>query len=176
MKRALSVLVVFVSAGCGEADTSLAGVSIAVPQALVDCAQPPADTALRARLWISGTAAPCPLTILADGVSGNCDVVAGIERTFTLDWFTVDSSGVDVVLAQARTTLDLTGEIEASQKLVFADDDYVIDECLDMSADSSAGRDVVVVDGSDRAVCDLDNDGDANLVEVCAGRDPLGRL
>jgi len=176
MTRAIAAFALLVIAGCGDVAPAVTAVSVAVPQALVDCAQPPADAALRARLWISGTAAPCPLTIAADGVSGDCDVVAGIERTFTLDWFTVDGSGVDVVLAQARTTLDLTGEIEADQQLVFADDDYAIDDCLDMSVDSFAGHDVVVIDGRDRAVCDLDNDGDANLVEVCAGRDPLGRL
>jgi len=171
MKRALLAAVVL--SGCAD-DPAPTTMSVAVPQALVDCAQPPADTDLRARLWVSGTDAPCPLTILASGVSGDCVVVPGIERIFTLDWFVV-VDGVDVVLAQARKSLDLGGEVEANVALVFADDDYVVAGCRDMSVDSLDGAGSVDVDGVARPVCDLDDDGTANLDEVCAGGDPLGR-
>lgn len=163
-------------AGCGDGDGAPTAMAIAVPRALVDCAQPPADTALRARLWISGTVEPCALTILAAGVSGDCVVVPGIQRVFTLDWYIADDSGVDVVLAQARLTRDLRGDVEQQQALAFADADYVSADCRDMSVNSLDGAATVDVDGAPRPVCDLDDDDDTNLAEVCAGRDPLGRV
>lgn len=176
MKRAFFVLLL---ASCGAVDEGSADVRfvIGTPQALVACAAPPAVDDVFARLWISGSAEPCPLQVDDDGVSGTCPVVAGIERTFTLDWFMVDGSGVEVVLAQARTSLDLDGTTDADAIVAFDGADYVVSDCLDLRAGN--GRDgavTIVVDGSARPVCDLDDDGVANLEQLCAGRDPLGRL
>ena len=173
-KASLLVMSLFVSA-CAD-DVAPTTLQIALPLALVDCAQPPAAGELKARLWTSGFNAPCPLQINDDGVSGDCVVTAGIERIFTLDWFVVDAVGTTVVLAQARRTVDLAGATEATLKLEFTDADYVVDDCLDMSSDSFAGSATLEIDGTARPVCDLDDDGSTNVVEICAGRDPLGRL
>jgi hypothetical protein len=147
--------------------------ALRTPQALTECATPPAD--LQARLWISGYADPCFLDVVGDVTSGDCPVAPGITRRFTLDWF-IDAGGRTVVLAQATRELDLTGATEASTVLAFTDGDVKTSPCLDMSEDSFAGRDTVLLDGAARPVCDLDVDGIANLDEVCGGQDPFGGL
>ena len=158
---------------CGSESSVQPRVLVLRPQALVSCAQPPEPGSLQARLWISGSDAPCFLTVDEASSSGACDVVPGVKRVFTLDWF-VDRGGRDVVLAQASRTVDLTGATEATVDLTFVDDDYSSDGCLDMAVDSLAGSPTVDVNGIERPVCDLDDDGDSNVVEVCRGDDPLG--
>lgn len=160
---------------CGNESSVQPRVLVVRPQALVSCAEPPDPGSLQARLWISGLDAPCFLTVEDGSGSGACDVVPGVKRVFTLDWF-VDRGGRDVVLAQASRTVDLTGATEATVDLTFVDDDYVVDACLDMAVDSLAGSPTVDVNGVERPVCDLDDDGDSNVVEVCRGDDPLGLL
>ncbi len=171
-------------AGCGpspassSASSSEAGGTLrfATPQALSACAEPPAD--LQARLWISGTSAPCSLDVDVAGgtTSGGCEVIPGIERRFTLDWF-VDvgvDGGREIVLAQAQKDVDLAGVNDDEITLAIEDDDIDTADCLDMSADQFNGAASVDVDGVARPVCDLDADGDDNLAELCAGGDPLG--
>ena len=165
-----SLVVVVALAGC--APSTSPALVFRTPQALVACAQPPAD--LQARLWISGSRAPCFLDVDLDAgtTSGACETAPGIERRFTLDWF-VDVAGREVVLAQAQKDVDLAGEQE-TVSLDFVNDDVVVAGCFDMSVDSFNGSEVVDIDGVDRPVCDLDEDGADNLTEVCAGDDPLG--
>ncbi len=167
----LVVLATAFIAGCGPRSTPPTLV-FPTPQALSSCAQPPAD--LQARLWISGSRDPCFLEVDVDAgtTAGECETAPGIERRFTLDWF-VDVGGREIVLAQAQQDVDLSGE-QDDVALSFADDDVVVEDCLDMSVDSFEGSEVVDVDGAERPVCDLDDDGTDNLVELCAGSDPLG--
>ncbi len=167
--------VVLGDTACG-ADAAIAPTLVlGQPQALVSCETPPDD--LQARLWISGNEAPCFLDVDdGDGaVSGDCSTNAGIERAFTLDWF-IDRAGRDIVLVQARQLKDLSAPDSDTVTISFADDDYISADCKDMSNDSFAGEDTVDVDGVARPVCDLDADDVDNVVEVCAGDDPTGRL
>lgn len=159
------------AAGCGPAPSSPSLV-FRNPQALAACAQPPDE--LLARLWISGSNVPCFLDVdvAAGTTSGECEAAPGIERRFTLDWY-VDVAGLEVVLAQAQQDVDLAGK-QGGITLAFVDDDVSVVACLDMSVDSFEGSPVVDVDGADRPVCDLDDDGADNLAEVCNGDDPFG--
>ena len=159
-------------AACGPS-SSPATLRFENPQALTDCAAPPQD--LQARLWISGTRDPCFLDVdvAAGTTSGACETAPGVKRRFTLDWF-VDEGGREVVLAQARKELDLTQQEDAAVTLAIGADDVVTDGCRDMSVDSFDGTDTVDVDGRAVPVCDLDDDGVANVAEVCAGADPFG--
>jgi hypothetical protein len=172
VRRELAIVVVVVVVAGGCAPSSSPSLVFRTPQALVACAQPPEQ--LQARLWISGSSDPCLLAVdvAASTTSGECETAPGIVRRFTLDWF-VDVAGREVVLAQAQQDVDLAGE-QASIDLVFADDDVKVAGCLDMSVDSFSGSEVVDVDGADRPVCDLDEDGTDNLSEVCSGDDPIG--
>lgn len=170
------VAALLASAACGPAPSTsgpTSGLSVARPQALIDCASPPGE-ALQARLWVSGHNAPCALDVADDGATGDCVVTPGIERRVTIDWF-VDRGGVVILLAQASTDVDLAG---ASDDVVitFTDADYITEDCLDMSVDSFAGRPTVEVFNVQQPVCDLDDDGQSNVVETCAGTDPLGAV
>jgi hypothetical protein len=157
---------------CGPAAVA-SSLVVAIPQALVDCASPP-GAALQARLWVSGHDAPCALDVDGDVASGNCAVTPGIERRVTIDWF-VDRGGVVIVLAQAHRDVDLVGAAD-DVVVTFSDADYTTEACLDMSVDAFAGSPTVEVFGVPRAVCDLDGDDESNIVELCAGRDPLGAV
>lgn len=173
MKRFGPLLSLALTAACADSAPSSSTLTFAVPRALtVDCAQPPA---LQARLWISGSSDPCFLEVDLDAgtTTGDCEVVPGIERRFTVDWF-IDDAGREVVLAQAQKELDLGGATEAKFVLSIAEDDIVNSGCKDMSVDSFAGADTVTVDGRAVPVCDLDADDEANIVEVCGGGDPFG--
>lgn len=167
----LLLLTVMLSVGiaCGPAPSST--LRFRTPQALSACAQPPAD--VQARLWISGSAAPCPLEVDVDEgtTSGACDAAPGIERRFTVDWF-LDVGGREIVLAQSQQDVDLSAGSDVT--LALSDEDVVVADCKDMSVDSFAGAESVDVDGVQRPVCDLDADGDDNLAEVCSGGEPLG--
>jgi len=165
---------VFAVGGCAGNDDVAPSLVFGTPQALISCAAIPDDDTLQARLWISGTESPCFLDV-AGGASGDCSTTPGIERAFTLDWF-VDIGGRDIVLVQARKLVDLSDPESDTVDLAFADDDYITDDCKDMSRDSFVGVDTVDVDGVDRPVCDLDDDAVSNVDEVCAGDDPTGRL
>jgi len=169
--RGAALLLVVVIAACSDGPV-VGAAPLPRPQALVDCAQAPDD--LQARLWVSGSDEPCFLVVDDAGAAGRCAVAPGIERRVTLDWF-IDRGGQDVVLAQAQRELDLTGA-QADESVAFVDADYATDACKDMSADSFAGADTVVIDGQDRPVCDLDDDAASNVSEVCIGADPLGGL
>jgi hypothetical protein len=162
-----------VAASCG-ADDVTAG-SPALPQGLVDCAAPPASDVLQARLWVSGLDAPCPLVVDDSGVSGSCTIPPGIARTLSIDWF-VDVGGTTIVLAQADRIVDFTSATEAEQALAFAANDYRTTDCRDLSTARPTGAETMLIDGTARPVCDLDDDGVDNLSQLCAGRDPLGRL
>lgn len=175
MKRLLPLVpLLAVSSSCGSDDV-VSGRTPALPQQLVDCANPPASDVLQARLWVSGLAAPCPLVVDDSGVSGSCTIPPGIARTLSIDWF-IDVGGTTIVLAQANRVVDFTSTTEAETALAFAADDYTTSDCRDFSTARPEGADTVVVDGSARPVCDLDDDGTDNLSQLCAGRDPLGRL
>jgi hypothetical protein len=162
-----------VMSACGPAPALDGGLSVSTPLALIDCASPP-GAALQARLWVSGHEAPCALDVDDDGASGDCVVTPGIERRVTIDWF-VDRGGIVIVLAQASIDVDLT-RTDAEVDVSFSDRDYVTEECLDMSVDSFAGSPTVDVFNTPQPVCDLDGDGESNVVEICAGRDPLGAV
>lgn len=175
MKRLLPLLLLAALNGsCGTDDVVTAGVP-ALPQQLVDCATPPTSDVLQARLWVSGLAAPCPLVVDDTGVSGTCTIPPGIARTLSIDWF-IDVGGTTIVLAQADRVVDFTSTTDAETALAFAADDYRTSDCRDFSTARPDGVDTVVVDGTARPVCDLDDDGTDNLSQLCAGRDPLGRL
>jgi hypothetical protein len=171
--RAVVVVALLSSLASCAPSSAPSTVAFANPRALTDCANVPAD--LQARLWISGSDEPCFLDVDVDAgtTSGDCTTAPGIERRFTVDWF-VDVGGREVLLAQAQKDLDLSRQAERDVTLAGADDDVVTDGCQDMSVDSFEGSDTVDVDGEDVPVCDLDGDGSANIVEVCAGDDPLG--
>ena len=158
------VVVVGLVASCSPASPAMV---FRNPQALTACAQKPAN--LQARLWISGSDAPCFLDVDVDAgtTSGACETAPGIKRRFTLDWF-IDVAGRDVVLAQAQTEVDLEGATE-DVALDFKDDDVSAVACFDMSVDSFDGADSVDVEGRAVPVCDLDDDGVSNVDEVCAG-------
>jgi hypothetical protein len=171
--RRLAVLTPLVLAqACGPAPVG-AGLVVATPQGLVDCASPPGGD-LQARLWVSGHSAPCALEIDGDTATGDCVVTPGLERRVTIDWF-IDRGGVVILLAQASRDVDLT-RATADVDLSFSDNDYVTTGCLDMSVDSFAGSPTVEVFNVQQPVCDLDDDGESNVVEVCAGTDPLGAV
>ena len=157
----------------GEAG-GVAAVQLPTPQALLACENAPDDDALQARLWISGDAGPCFLDVTAAETTGRCTVRPGIERVFTVDWFT-DVGGTEVILAQAQKTIDLAGATD-DVALVIADDDIDDVACLDMRFNQVEGSATVDFNGAARPVCDLDDDGESNLFEVCAGGDPTGRL
>ena len=181
--RAASVLVlvrVLASAGaccalgaCGAADDATA-VSLSTPRALA-CANAPA---LQARLWVSGTSAPCALDVAGAATSGTCTTAPGRKRTLTLDWF-VDEAGVTLLLAQARGTLDLTVADKATADFNVADTDVVTAGCRDMTNDQVEGNLTIKVAGVDVPPCDVDNScagGDGactNLGEVCAQTNPF---
>jgi hypothetical protein len=147
-------------------------VVLALPQALSGCAQ---ASQVQARLWISGLDAPCFLAVDVDAgtTSGECKTPPGLKRHVTLDWF-VDVGGREIVLAQASDDVDLTQAAAAEVSLSFDDGDVTTTACRDMSVDKLRGSETVDVDGVARPVCDLDDDGVANLDEFCAGGDPLG--
>ena len=170
-----SVLALTCLVGACAAPASSPRVVVVRPQALVSCAQPVPEGSILARLWISGSDEPCFLDVSGASSSGACDVVPGVVRAFTIDWY-IDQGGREIVLAQGRRDVDLTGTTEAEIDLAFTDDDYLTVDCLDMSVDTFNGSPTVDVDGVDRPVCDLDGDGDSNVVEVCRGDSPVGTL
>ena len=175
MKHAAPLLTVLaLHAACGTADV-VTDAAPALPQQLSDCANPPGSDVLQARLWVSGLDAPCPLVVDDTGVSGTCTIPPGIARTLSIDWF-IDVGGTTIVLAQADRVVDFTSTTDAETALAFAASDYRTSDCRDFSTARPEGADTVVVDGAARAVCDLDGDGVDNLSQLCAGRDPLGRL
>jgi hypothetical protein len=143
------------------------------PQALRGCDA--ASAPLQARLWVSGFAEPFALDVdeEAGTTAGVVRVPPGIVRRFTVDWFVEDGDRV-VLLAQATDELDLTDPHAETATLTLADDDVVTADCRDMGDGSLRGGATIEVDGEPRPVCDLDDDGDSNLAEVCAGGDPLG--
>ncbi len=167
-----SLLALTTTSACGPAP-AVQSLTVATPQALIDCATPPGD-ALQARLWVSGHAAPCALELDGATATGDCVVTPGIERRVTIDWF-IDRGGVVIVLAQAAKDVDLTRP-ETDVAIAFVDSDYIIEGCLDMSVDSFAGSPTVEVFNTPQPVCDLDGDAENNVVEICAGRDPLGAV
>jgi hypothetical protein len=161
--------------GCAAPEVT--PVAFAAPQALVTCANVPA---LQARLWLSGSAAPCALDVDDEGnASGACEAAPGVVRTATLDWF-LPAGEIDLVLAQVRSSVDLADTTKGETELTFAADDITATACRDMRVDQVEGAASIVVDGVDVPVCDVDNscgdtpaDACANLGEVCAGSDPL---
>jgi hypothetical protein len=172
--RHAAIVAAFVTmSACGPAPALHGGLSVSTPRALIDCATPPGG-ALQARLWVSGHEAPCALDVDDDGASGDCVVTPGIERRVTIDWF-VDRGGIVIVLAQASIDVDLT-RVAADVDVNFSDRDYITAGCLDMSVDSFAGSPTVEVFNTPQLVCDLDGDAESNVVELCAGRDPLGAV
>lgn len=177
MSRMMGV-VALCAAGCAPAQVDPT-VSLVTPQALLVCASAPV---FEARLWVSGAADPCPLEVDVDAgtTSGTCDVTPGAERTLTLDWFTIVDHGgdFDLLLAQARGTLDLTTPTDKAAFTV-DDDDVKTDACLHMRDDTLDGAQVITVDGAEVPPCDVDescNGADGactNLGELCASTDPF---
>jgi hypothetical protein len=158
--------------GCGDASNPPSTTSMSTPQALRGCDG--VAEALQARLWVSGFADPFALDVdeQAGTTSGEVRVPPGIVRRFTFDWF-IEREGRVILLAQARDELDLSSPSSETATLTMADEDLSTTSCDDMSADSFNGAATIDVDGTDRPVCDLDDDGASNLAEVCAGDDPL---
>jgi hypothetical protein len=138
---------------------------VSTPQALLDCAELPA---LRAELMVSGVAEPCTLEVdLGAGTtSGDCDIPTGLTRTIVIDWL-VDVDNVRVVVAQVRKELDVT-TAGAETTLVFVDDDIITQQCTDRN-----GGQTQVVGNASFPICDLDDDGTSNVVEVCGGLSPF---
>lgn len=165
------------SAG-GDAAGDVAAVSFATPRALLACAAPPAD--LEARMWISGSEVPCGLDVdaAAGTTSGACDARPGLVRTLTLDWFAA-RGGIDLLLAQARGSLDLTQGEDAEVVFTVEEQDVVTVGCVDASRDQVEGAATIAVNGVDVPVCDVDDscagaDGPcSNLGELCASTDPF---
>ncbi len=165
------------TACAGELDAD--SVTLQTPQALACAATPD----LQARLWISGSANPCALDVdLAAGTTtGSCNTRPGRKRTLTLDWFVHDDAhDIDLILAQARDTLDLSNEQNAEEAFNVSDDQVSLFGCLDVSVDQVSGSETVHIDGNDVPVCDVDNscngaagDGCTNLGELCGGGDPF---
>ena len=170
---AAGIVALLTTSACGPALTLDAGLTVSTPRALIDCATPP-GAALQARLWVSGHDAPCALDVDDNGASGDCVVTPGIERRVTIDWF-IDRGGTVIVLAQASLDVDLT-RADVEVDVSFSDRDYVTEGCLDMSVDSFVGSPTVEVFSTPQPVCDLDGDGESNVAETCAGRDPLGAV
>jgi hypothetical protein len=160
---------------CGEASSSTSSLSWPTPQALSTCAN--ADVALQARLWVSGFAEPFALDVdlIAGTTSGDVRVPPGISRRFTIDWF-VERGGDTVLLAQASRDLDLSTTTDAAVTLTFGEGDVATTNCRAITDGTTSGSTTVDIDGSARPPCDLDDDGTANLDEVCAGVDPFGGL
>jgi hypothetical protein len=157
------------AASCAD-ETPVSAVSMPAPRALTRCNQVPAN--LRAELWTSGVDEPCALEVdlVAGTTTGTCDAVpTGTTRVFTVDWFVLDA-GVRVVLAQASQSIDLRNAQEATA-LRITDDDIITTDCVDATVDNAAGLRPanVVINGTARPVCDLDDDGTANILEVCSG-------
>jgi len=170
--RALCTATLATAAACA-APTVAPATSWPTPQALRGCDA--AAAPLQARLWVSGFAEPFALGVDEDAgtTTGVVRVPPGIVRRFTVDWF-VEYGDRVVVLAQATDELDLSAPAVATATLNLADDDVVTADCRDMGDGSLRGGATIDVDGRARPVCDLDDDGDSNLAEVCAGGDPLG--
>ena len=183
---ASTTLAMMALAACGPgADDTTAETPLRFdnPQALTSCAAPPEG--LAAELFVTGNRNPCPLTVdvAAGTTSGSCEVAPGRVRVLTLDWFADVVDGNDhvirVLLAQARTEVDLTGDVEAEVSVTIDPDDVVTEGCLDVVADP-AGAETTAYDGAEVPPCDLDrscDDGGAcsNLEELCAGDDPFTR-
>lgn len=170
------------AAGCGPGAPGALddGVAFSLPQALVDCAAPPAG--LDARMWVSGSAVPCDLEVsLDDGATtGACVVTPGRVRTLTIDWFAPSERGIDIVLAQAKKDIDLAQAEAASVALNIHPEDVATGNCRDMSNDQLEGALTVSFGGADVPVCDLDascvdplDPACSNLGELCAGADPF---
>jgi hypothetical protein len=147
--------------------------SLPTPQALSGCRG--ADEPLQARLWVSGFAEPFALDVNeADGTtSGDVRVAPGITRRFTIDWF-IERAPDTILLAQATRDLDLSRPADAAVTLTFDDRDVVTSNCRALSDGTLAGASTVTVRGFPRPPCDLDDDGQPNLDEVCDGGDPFG--
>lgn len=181
MKRRAALALCGLLAACDAAEP--ATVAFANPQALqVDCPSAPGN--LSARLWVSGYDEPFPLELdLGAGTTtGSVDIAPGVVRKLTLDWFVPlgRSDEVDLVLAQAQGELSLIDNVQSTAELSLTEDAIVDTGCKDMRQDSFAGSATLRLDGSDVPVCDLDNScagGDpatcTNLLETCAGSDPL---
>lgn len=161
----------------GDADVD-AALFLRTPRALLECAAPPDD--MEARLWVSGSAEPCPLEVdvAAGTTSGFCTTAPGLARTLTLDWF-APRGGIDLVLAQARGGVDLSASDEEQVAFTVGEDDVVTSECLDMTEDQVDGTPIIEVNGAGVPVCDVDDScagGDgacSNLGELCADTDPF---
>jgi hypothetical protein len=171
---ALPLVVACVAGGaCVSSLDARSDVSLATPQALTTCAHAPAP--LLARMWVSGSHKPCALVVdaTAGATTGTCDVTPGAKRTLTVEWFTTLSHGgatLDVVLAQATHTLDLTRATTDTATVTVGAADVVTTGCVDAQ---NGGATSVRVDGVLVPVCDLDDDGASNLDEVCAQTDPF---
>lgn len=163
--------------GCAPPD-DVAAISFSTPRALLECATPPAE--LQARMWISGSKIPCGLDVDVDGgsTSGNCDTRPGVERTLTIDWF-APRAGIDLLLAQARGSVDLTQGEDAEVPFAVEEEDVVTTGCVDASVDQVQGAPTILVNGAQVPVCDVDDScagGDGactNLGELCAATDPF---
>lgn len=179
MIRALAVVALVAACAPVEGETpTFATLTFATPRALLTCEQAPDD--LAARLWVSGSDSPCELAVDVDvgSTSGTCDTRPGVVRTLTLDWF-AQRNGIDLVLAQARGTIDLTASDAAEAEFAVADEDIVTADCVDATFDQVDGAPTILVNGADVPVCDVDEscggaDGScSNLGEVCAATDPF---
>ena len=183
MRPRAAVLVLLALAAC--AATEPATVMLENPAALtVDCASPPAD--LAARVWVSGYDGPFALSYdgAANTTTGTVDIAPGLVRTLTIDWFVPlgRDDGLDLVLAQAQGELALVENVQPTAEYAIPADAISDGSCLDMRFDSFAGAAAVDLDGVTVPLCDLDDScsgGDpaacTNLIETCAGSDPLDR-
>jgi hypothetical protein len=161
--------------GCGV-EPAPASLSLSVPQALTGCDG--LATPLQARLWVSGFTEPFALTVNDEtgAATGAVRVPPGVVRRFTVDWFAEHREtirGTIVVLAQVSDDLDLSEASTDTATVAFAADAVTTTDCRDMADGSVTGSATIDIDGTGRPVCDLDGDGVSNLVEVCAGDDPL---
>jgi hypothetical protein len=161
-----------IAIGCGDTATPPSTMALRTPQALTSCDGAP--SALQARLWVSGFTEPFALDVdlIAGTTSGTVRVPPGIARRFTVDWF-VELDGRVVLLAQATDDLDLGATTDDAVTLTFTEDDVTTNACRAIEDGTTSGSATVDVGGVARPACDLDDDGEPNLDEVCAGRDPL---
>jgi hypothetical protein len=133
-------------AACGGGEET-ANMEIAFQQHALVCDIPN----LQAKMQITNVAEICMLEVNDDRtVTGLCpDIPTGEVRAFRLVYFiSVTSPALDVQLATAIETLDLTSETRSLVTLEFGTD-------------------------SVETAFDDDNDRLTNIVEVCEGRNPL---
>lgn len=175
MKR-LSLGLLVAASAC--APPAVSSITLATPE-VVACDNAPSE--VRARAWQSGLAEPTALEVADDGTtSGSLTVRTGLVRQIVVDWLVVVDD-TEVLIGQARGSVDLTAPEEDTATLSFGEEDVTVTAMVDVEGDLSLTGaatvergDAIVPVADLNASCEGEVEVDcSNLGDICAGRNPL---